>query len=75
MVKQNEKITLQKTIHDHIYNILIKNNWNRTATAKDLMVSVRTVHNYVKKLRFFGYYVGNNEDNEPIEIRRLKHGK
>jgi biotin operon repressor len=60
-------------LHSFMFEVFLlsleKNDWNRTQTARDLGVSVRTVRHWVRLLRFLGYEV---EDSKAKGGRRAK---
>jgi transposase len=54
-----------------VYEYLKRNRWNRTHVAKELDVSLRSIRNYVYRLKKLGYDIPIN-DTKPTYIRRKK---
>jgi transcriptional regulator with GAF, ATPase, and Fis domain len=64
---QNPK-SLNVIIYLYFYRILAQNNWKRYQTARVLDIEVRTVRNYIKKLKS----VGVDIPDSPLLYRRKK---
>lgn len=48
---------LKQQIHEYVLEVLVHLNGNRTKTATALKISVKSVRNYIAKLKDLGYVV------------------
>lgn len=59
--------SLREIMLKHVYSALVKNNWKRDRTARDLEISVRGLRNYIRELRKNGY----NIPDSPYHIKKV----